>query len=205
MANDFIPTKRGDRYLWWKNLHDQLDVEGPKIGLTAGEITAAKNTAADQIAKMEATDAADAALKGARSAEKAAEEANEAAIRLAIRNWKTRADYPGSGVEGTLQLKGPQSTFDPNTFKPVLRVSVVGGQIKIDFTRAECDRLVVKCRLRGTPGWTVIGTDGSSPYYDSNPLANPTVPEVREYIGVGVVDDAEIGLPSDIVSVVFAG
>ena len=36
-------------------------------------------------------------------------------------------------------------------------------------------------------------------------LANPAVPEVREYMARGVVDDVEIGLDSDIIEVVFAG
>jgi hypothetical protein len=43
------------------------------------------------------------------------------------------------------------------------------------------------------------------PYYDTNPLANLAVPEVREYMVMGMIDNEEIGLPSDIVSIVFAG
>ena len=43
------------------------------------------------------------------------------------------------------------------------------------------------------------------PYYDTNPLANLAVPEVREYMVMGMIDNVENGLPSDIVSIVFAG
>jgi hypothetical protein len=205
MAGDFIPRKRAERYLWWKNLYDQIDVEGLKIGLTAPEITAAKDTAADMIAKMDAVDAADAALKGARATEKTATVSDEAAIRLAIRNWKTRANYASSGVEGTLQLVGTGSDFDPNTFKSTVKLSIVGGQIKIDFTKSECDSVAVYCRLRGTTGWTKLGLDSLTPYYDTNPLANASVPETREYYVMGVIDDIEVGQPSDIVSIVFGG
>ncbi|MCP5557294.1 MAG: hypothetical protein H7A55_06040 [Verrucomicrobiaceae bacterium] len=205
MAGDFIPYKRAERYLWWKNLHDQIDVEGPKIGLIAAEITAAKDTAADMIAKMEAVDAADAALKGARATEKAATDTDEAIIRLAIRNWKTRADYVSSGVEGTLRLFNNGPVFDPNTFKPTLKLSIVGGQIKIDFTKGKCDSVAVYCRLRGAVGWTKLGLDSLTPYYDTNPLASANVPETREYYVIGVIDDIEVGQPSDMVSIVFGG
>lgn len=203
-AMDFVPSKRNDQYLWWKNLSDNITAEGPKIGLAAADITAAKAVADDQLGKMEATDAAKAALDGARATEKVATEANLLNIRAKVRNWKTLAGYAASGSEGVLKLKGSGPVFDPGAFKPVLKVSIEGGQIRIEFTKGGADAVAVYCRLRGTAAWTKIGTDSSSPYFDTKPLANPNVPEVREYMGMGVIDDEEIGLPSDIVSVTLS-
>lgn len=202
---DYLPRKRNEKYLWWKNLNDNLDAEGPKMGLAAGEVTAAKALAADMMAKYEDTDTAQAALDGARATEKNAVPINEAAIRAKIRNWKTLPGYAASGSEGVLKLKGSDSGFDPNTFKPVLKLSIVGGQIKIDFVKGECDGVVIYCRLRGTPGWTKLGIDTATPYFDTNPLANAAVPEVREYMARGIIDDEEVGVASDIVSLTFAG
>lgn len=45
----------------------------------------------------------------------------------------------------------------------------------------------------------------NSPYDDYTPLAVPGVAEVREYQAYGVLNDAQIGQPSDIVSVTFGG
>jgi len=202
---DFIPNKRSENKAWWTNLKDNGTVELAKISLAAPDIAAAVATATDMVAKMQATDDAEAALAAARTMEKTAMLSNEAAIRLAVRNWKTNPAYPASGIEGSLKLKGPESGFDPNTFKSVLKLSIVGGQIRVDFSKGKCDCLVIYCRLRGTAAWTKLGTDSSSPYYDTNPLATPNVPEVREYMGMGMIDDIEIGLPSDIVSIVFGG
>lgn len=202
---DFIPNKRAENKAWWTNLKDNATVELAKINLAAPDITAAVATATDQVAKMQATDDAEAALAAARTMEKTAMQSNEAAIRLAIRNWKTNPAYAASGIEGSLKLKGAESGFDPSTFKTVLKLSIVGGQIRVDFTKEKCDSVAVYCRLRGTQGWTKLGTDSRSPYYDTAPLANPNVPETREYMGMGVIDDVEIGLPSDIVSIVFGG
>jgi type II secretory pathway pseudopilin PulG len=180
-------------------------VELAKINLAAPDITAAVATATNQVAKMQATDDAEAALAAARSMEKSATISNEQTIRAAVRNWKTLSAYPGSGVEGSLKLKGAEDGFDPATFKSVLKLSIMGGHIRVDFSKEKCDSVVVYCRLRGTQGWTKLGNDSRSPYYDTAPLANPNVPETREYMGMGVIDDVEIGLPSDIVSIVFGG
>ena len=50
-----------------------------------------------------------------------------------------------------------------------------------------------------------LGTDTEAPYFDTKPLANPAVPEVREYMARGMVGDEEVGLDSDIASITFAG
>lgn len=202
---DFIPNNRAENKAWWANIKDNGAVELAKINLAAPDIAAAVATATDQVAKMQATDDALAALNAARGMEETAVANNEAAIRLAIRNWKTNSAYAASGIEGSLKLKGPASSFDPTTFKTVLKLSIVGGQIRVDFLKDKCDSVAVYCRLRGTAGWTKLGNDSRSPYYDTKPLADPNVPEVREYMGIGVIDDVEIGVPSDIVSIVFAG
>ena len=78
---DIIPSKRADQYLWWKNLSDNLTVEGPKMGLAAADVTAAKAVADDQVAKMDATEAARAALDGARAAEATSTVSNQANMR----------------------------------------------------------------------------------------------------------------------------
>lgn len=202
---DFMPKKRAELKAWWQNLKDNATTELAKINLAAPDVTAAVATATDQVAKMQATDDAEMALAAARAQEKAAAQTNDAAIRMAIRNWKTNPAYATSGIEGSLQLTGTASGFDPQTFKSVLKLSIVGGQIRVDFIKGECDSVAIYCRLRGTQGWTKLGTDSRSPYYDTNPLASPNVPETREYMAMGIIDDVEIGLPSDIVSIVFGG
>jgi len=202
---DFMPNKRSDKYLWWKNLHDTIEDQGPLFGLLPAEIANIKAIAAAVIARMEATDAAKSVLDGERAAEKTSLGTNEAVIRMKIRNWKSTPGFAGSGSEGVLRVVGAASNFDPLTFKTELKLSIVGGHIRVDFTKDECDSIAIYCRLRGTAAWTLLGTDTRSPYYDTNPLANPNVPEVREYMGIGVIDNEEIGVPSDIVSIVFGG
>jgi len=60
-------------------------------------------------------------------------------------------------------------------------------------------------RLAGEAEWTKLAHDSSSPCMDPRPLANPEVPEVREYRAMPEADDVEIGQPSNIVRIVFGG
>jgi hypothetical protein len=201
---DFISDKRTERYLWLKNLSQKIVAEAVKMGLPNPDALAIKALADELTTAMEATDAAQTALDGARATEKQKETVNIKSLRNKIRNIKTLDDYPASGSEGVLQLKGPVSDFDPSTYKPVLKVSIEGGIIRVDFTKKGVDAVAVYCRLRGTAAWTKIGTDSGSPYFDTKPLANPNVPEVREYMGMGVVNDEEVGQSSDIVSITLS-
>jgi hypothetical protein len=54
-------------------------------------------------------------------------------------------------------------------------------------------------------GWKFISRDTNSPYADYTALAVAGQSEVREYQAFGVLNDQQIGQPSDIVSVTFAG
>jgi len=200
---DYIPRKRGDRYLWWKNMRDSIETVGPDFGLSAGEITATKDLAIGVVAAMEEADAAEAALEGKRAGEQTTSSTNEKVLRMKVRNWKSTPGFVGSESEGTLKLVGPESDFDPMTFKSVVTLRIVGQHIRVDFTKSECDNVVVYCRVRPSATWVRLGTDSRTPYYDTNPLANPDVPEVREYMVMGMIDNVEIGVPSDIVSIVF--
>ena len=201
---DYLSKSRSDRYLWWKNLRDQIEAEGPKVSLTVAEIADIKATAAAQCASMEAADDAAHQAKSAKKAEAAATAKNTPIIRLAVRNLKTRPAYASSGIEGMLDLKGSESAFDPLTFKTTLSLSIVGGQVRVDFTKGECDSIAIYCRPRGTVGWTRIGIDSDSPYFDTKPLAAVGVPETREYMGRGLIDDEEIGIESDIVTITLS-
>ena len=202
---DFMPPKRSDRYLWYKNLSGNVVAEAVKFGGVAGDATAMKAQADAIIAKMDATDAAAAALDAARQTEEGLEKTNGALIRAKVRNWKTLPGWAASGSEAVLHLKGAAINFDPNTYKPVLKVTVEADVVKLTFTKKGVDGVAIYTRLRGTAAWRLLKVDTVSPYYDNSPLAQAGVAEKREYMGRGVLHDQEIGVDSDIVSVTFGG
>ena len=127
---DFMPSKRSDRYLWYKNLSANVVAEAVKFGGVAADATAMKAQADAVIAKMDATEAAAGVLAAAREVEQILETANDALIRAKVRNWKTLSGWAASGSEAVLQVKGSAVNFDPNTYKPVLKVAVEADVVK---------------------------------------------------------------------------
>jgi len=202
---DFVPRKRDVRYKWFGKMSDNIIAEAVKFGAPPADATAVKNAADDAVGKMEATDAAQSALDGARLIEKNAVAAALAFIRAKVRNFKTLPLWAASGSEAVLEVKGNEPAFDASSYKPVLDLSIEAGKIRVDFTMGGVDAMAVYCRLRGTLVWRRIGIDTEAPYFDTAPLAQPGVAEVREYMARGMVSDEEVGQDSDIVSIAFGG
>ena len=202
---DFMPPKRSDRYLWYKKVSANVVAEAVKFGGVAADATAMKAQADAIIAKMDATEAAAGALAAAREVEQNLEAANDALIRAKVRNWKTLPGWAASGSEAALEMKGSAINFDPNTYKPVLKVTVEADVVKVAFTKKGVDGVAIYSRLRGTAAWHKLAVDTVSPYFDNSPLAQAGVAEAREYMGRGVLHDQEIGVDSDIVAITFGG
>lgn len=205
MSTDYVPPQRQKKKEFYRNLETNAEAEAVKFGGVAGDATNVKNWAKAIADKMDAADAADTAAAVARAQERTMSGTTLPLIRGQVRNWKTLTGWAASGSEAALKLKGLEAAFDPATYKPVIKVSIEAGKIKVEFQKLGADGMAVYCRLRGTATWRRIGTDSDSPYYDTGPLADPAVPEVREYMARGMVGDEEIGLDSDIVSITFAG
>ena len=96
--------------------------------------------------------------------------------------------------------------FDPNTYQAKILSAVntaAGGVVKLRFSKAngKISGINLYVRLQGQTEFRLVGFRQLTPFVDDTPLAQPNVPEVREYQAVAVVSDVEIGIPSDIVAV----
>lgn len=202
---DFIPAQRAARRAWLANISEKAIAQVAAAGGVAADGTGLKTAADNIITAYDSTDSAQTTLDGKRAEEIDTEATEIVKIREILRRLKVLAGFVSSGASAQLQASASASDFDPSTYKPVITVSIKGGQITIEFKKRGVSMLAIYCRLRGTTTWTRLGTDSSSPYIDGHPLANPGVPEVREYMARGMIDDEEIGLESDIVSIAYAG
>ncbi len=104
-----------------------------------------------------------------------------------------------------LGIIGAEDIFDEDTYKTELTAEVFPGYVRISFVKGNAEAVNIYSRMEGETAWVFLATDQHSPYNDTRPLADPATPETREYMGMGVIDDEEIGQPSDIVSAVFGG
>lgn len=202
---DYVPRPRDQRYRWWQNISTNITAEAVKFGAPSGDATAVKAQADGVTGKMDATDAAQEATDAARVSERDTEALALQTVRAKVKNWKTLSGWAASGSEQVLQLSGAGAAFDPAGYKTSLKTSNVPGGIRVDFTKKGAAAVNIYMRRNGASGWTKIGMDTETPYLDSTPLAQTGVPEVREYMGRGVLHDEEIGQNSDVVSATFAG
>lgn len=198
---DYVPDKRSDFYRWLKGISNHAVGEAAKIGAPVDEGTALKALADDITAKMEATDAAATALEVVRSQEKLGKKEGLKELRAIIRRWKTMPGYPQAGTERVLGIKGKEPPFDAGTYKPVIKASLKGGLVRLDYTKLGVDALLFFVRLRGETEWRRLAVDADPPCIDATPLAQPNVPEVREYRAIGLIGDEAVGQYSDIVSI----
>lgn len=201
---DIFPTNWAEYRAWLLNMKTEITTEGPKFGLTAGQITSVQATCQAEMDKIDAYNAALSAVAAALETAKHGKAVTDTALREEINDWKMAAGWD-TAIATKLRAMTTKTPFDPNTYKPEFTVKIVGGEIRIDWKKKGAQGVKVYCRLKGQTGWTFLAMDTSSPYIDGNPLAQPGVPEVREYRLRGVVNDEEIGLDSDILSVTWAG
>lgn len=201
---DYIPNNEGDYADWLQNLWTKLPTHGPTLGMASPEISGLRGLIADQQALHTEAETARAHATAMETQEASGKVALDANLRARVRNWKTLAGYsPMMGED--LKIIGVAAEMDLENYKPEIAAKIVGGEIRITFKKKGVDGVNVYGRLRGASAWRKLAFDSSSPYVDTEPLANPAVPETREYKAMGVIKDEEIGQPSDIVSVTFAG
>ena len=205
MILDYVPKKRNDRYVWYKKMSGNVVAEAVKFGGVAGDATAVKTAVDGVIAKMDATNTAQDAVDSARTLEGSAEKAALAQLRAKVASWKTLPGWANSGSANVLEVVGSSTTFDPATYQTTLTVTLVPGGVKVAFPKKGVEAMAIYMKVNNAANWVKIGSCNHSPFIDHTPLAVANVPEQRHYMARGLVNDVEIGVDSDAVTVTYAG
>ena len=126
-------------------------------------------------------------------------------IRAALKRAKTSPACTPA-IQLQLQWVRPEANIDPNTARPAIEAEAQPGRVKITGKKPGFETVNLYSRIKGSVQWKLIAVRKRRfPFYDEAPLAVAGTPEVREYMGIGVVKDEEIGQQSEIVEVVYAG
>ncbi|MEI6507549.1 MAG: hypothetical protein WCO54_03645 [Bacteroidota bacterium] len=203
--SDFFKSSDAERLKWVANFKTQVALLGASVGLTAAQITESQGWCDDVTNALNA--------KAAKKNEYA-QAVNFADIVIADKsqNFHSIANIikvdPGYN-DGTGTSLGiintPDAPIDPATFKPIITLSLGNGYVIVKYTKKGVVGVNIYSRIKGTADWTHLILSTHSPYHDYHPLAAAGVPEMREYMVIGVQNDAEIGVPSDIASITYAG
>jgi hypothetical protein len=201
---DFIPRSDAELAIWLGNHQTQIAAVGTTVGLLPADITAISDACNRTFGKINDVEAEKQVLQQKVSEKDAAKKEDLALIRGFVKRMKAHAAYTDA-IGQQLGIIGTADDMDEELVKPKLTGDAFPGYVRLKFTKKGLDGVNIYTRLKGQSQWNFLARDTNSPYDDNRPLLQAGVPETREYMGIGVIADTEVGQASDIVSVVFGG
>jgi hypothetical protein len=205
MASDYIPDSFENRLGWFKNLHDRIGDFSAQLGWTAQQVTDFKGFLAPHIAGLQAIVDAQTALDRAIGGERTRFADDEEQLRKEVNLIKGSRGFD-DGIGEALKIFTTGGKPDPANIKPTLKAEAQRGQVRITGRKNYAETVNIYTRRKNETAWRLLVAKRTTfPFEDQTPLAQPGVPEEREYQAMGVNGDTEIGQPSDIVSAVFGG
>ena len=196
----FIPNREGDLIIWLENFIAKIDGHSGALNLdpaTVGALIAAAQAIIDDI---NATAQAKLDAQEATTQKNQTKKDNLSEITSKVTQFKEEPTYT-EAIGNDLEVIGPEEGFDPISYQPTLSVQNIQQGRLLKFSKSKTDGVNVYRRIKGEPTWTFLALDTKSPYLDSEDFPSPT--EV-EYKVVGVIDNEEIGVDSDIVDITTA-
>lgn len=188
-------------FLSYRDWHDRFKTAmaavGASLGFTPAEVAqvGTDNTALHAKGTAQA-DAQVVAEQTTKDRDAAWADVDTRTRKFARRAKLSTAYTDAIGVQ--LGIEGVEDNFNPATAKPTLTgVAQPDGVVQLAFSKENTDGVNLYCQRDGEPDFTFLARDTSSPYVDNRPLMNTGKPEVRRYRCRYIIDDVEIGLPSD--------
>jgi len=204
MATDYIPRSYANLEQWLQNQKDNIAEVGTALGMSADEqavYLASVQRLLDKVTPIvDLTYQLD-HLKADFEPLLAAELPN---LHQQVKRLKTHSGYaPSMGLR--MGWVSERHEVDPSTSQPSITATAMGMRVKIEGNKPGFEAVNVYMRHKGGPDWTQIALRKRRfPIYDETPPVNVDIPEIREYLCKGVVDDEEIGLPSLVVEALVA-
>lgn len=99
-----------------------------------------------------------------------------------------------------LSIIPPPSTFNPATVKPVLKGKVLSGYPQLSWRNGRADGVQLYVDRQDGNGYVLLAKRNSTSYIDVTPLPANTQFVTWLYKAKYIIDDEEIGLDSDIIS-----
>ncbi len=200
----YIPDGDPKLKLWMQTFKTNIALKAATLGLAPAEVTELQNWCDDIISKINDVSVAKAAYKQSVSDKNGQRKISVDGITNKATGIKTLVTYT-PGIGNDLGIIGEDDGFDPLTFKTKLKAIIYTDHVVIEFMKDQTDGINIYSRMKGAADWAFLALDTQSPYIDNRPLQTPGKPETREYMGIGVINDQQLPLHSEIISVVFGG
>ncbi len=204
IMSDYIPHTDDDRLTWNNNMKSKIATQGPVLGLTVLESTQMEDISDGIITTIEDCSTAHIASLVATATKDTIVSKGEKEQRVVINRMKKNKNFT-LAIGEDLQINTIVDTEKLAESKAKIKLEVKPGKVVISFVKGKLNGMNIYERLAGTIGWEKLAYNSYSPYEDKRPLAVAGVSEHREYMGIGVIHDAEVTLQSDIMEVIYGG
>jgi hypothetical protein len=196
----FMPKKDGDKKSWLNNAYTKADIACPQLGLLPAEITEFKDVLQSSTDTLNNVDIKRAELDQALYAKKMLEENEARVISRLVARMKSSSTF-NLAVAAELGIVGNAVIIDDTVVKPVLKIKLVAGLVRISFSKQYMSNICIFSRQRNTLNWEKIAQTNRSPFTDTRSLAEAGKAEAREYMALFNDGTQKIGQESEIYSI----
>jgi hypothetical protein len=197
---DFMPKTDGSKKAWLNNAYEKADTDCPQLGLIPAEITEFKDALQSSTDTLNNAIIKRAELDQALYAKQMLEENENKVIRRLIARMKSSPNF-NLAVAAELGIVANAVAIDDTAVKPVLKIKLVAGMVRISFSKQYMSNICIFSRQRNTQNWVKIAQTSRSPFTDTRSLAEAGKAEAREYMALFNDGTTEIGQESEIYSI----
>jgi hypothetical protein len=196
----FMPKTDGSKKSWLNNAYEKADTACPQLGLLPAEITEFKDALQSSTDTLDNATVKRAELDQALYAKEMLKENEDKVIRRLIARMKSSSAF-NLAVAAELGIVANAVAIDDTAVKPVLKIKLVAGMVRISFSKQYMSNICLFSRQRNTQNWVKIAQTNRSPFTDTRSLAEAGTPEAREYMALFNDGTTEIGQESEIYSI----
>lgn len=200
----YVPLSDASLAVWADTYKTKLGQLGEGLGLAPDVIAAQQQLAQAIIDNVNKVDVKKVELKEAVTLKNLVKQKHLEEIRNMAAQIKTLKGYTtNAGKELGIIASG--QIVDFASLKPSLAVSAYKGYVNVAFNKQRMFGVRLYSRLRGQHEWKPLGMARTSPFYDEAPLVEEGKPEIREYKAMCFDGEYEVGLDSDVASLIYGG
>ena len=204
MTNSFFPKTDAGLVIWATNYKEELGTNATPLDLTPAQVASEVAMCEAIITSVNTVNTQKNSLKGLVDAKNVAVEMQGGSLRLEIGRHKKAVGYTET-IGQDLGIVSTYVEFNPTTYKAKIFAELFGGFIRIRFRKMGANGINLYQRKKGSIEWLFLARATKSPFDYHLSLLQADQPEHWEFRAFGVINDAEIGIASDIVEIVYGG
>jgi hypothetical protein len=202
---DYLPTDLGGKILWTTNFSTRLAVHAAALSVAPAKQTALNTRITDFQTAANTLETAKTNYHSKVTELKAKQKvaiSDLGGVRSIVNEIQESPALTDIIAED-LGIIVEEGEVDPNTLVPIIKKLLATGEgwVLVEFLKGKAERINIYCKRGNETEFTLIGTDGESPYLDSRENLTDA-PERREYKIRIVMKDVEVGQFSAVLSIV---